>query len=286
MIPTLPSGTLEVLVGVKRVRGQRPTTIAMGHYHDQKVAGSDAGPSPLVDQEARPEVDDAFKRWVASHGTKHFATREPWLEAAADELGRSVFFPAGHPLPQVKVTIGFPSEKGVSKERRALGQCWAREASEDGLNQIFLNPTLTSAEKIVDVLVHELVHAVDNCKSGHKGEFWKICKAIGLTEGTPATASADLVLKAVIATICHDLGPLPHATLNALGEEKKQSTRLLKVECPACGYTCRIAAKWIEYGLPICPCGSLMATAQISATKTHMHDVPGATAAELSKSPE
>jgi len=65
-----------------------------------------------------------------------------------------------------KPTIGFPSANGLSKKRRTLGQCWPRAASADGLNQIFLNPTLTSAERVVDVLAHELVHAVDDCKSG------------------------------------------------------------------------------------------------------------------------
>jgi hypothetical protein len=34
---------------------------------------------------------------------------------------------------------------------------------------------------------------------------------------------------------------------------KKQSTRMLKAECPECGYTIRLAKKWAEVGLPSCP---------------------------------
>lgn len=217
-------------------------------------------------KDKQESVDDAFKRPVQREHAGLVVTREKWLEDAVDALGRQVFSPAGHQLPPIKVTVGFPSEKGVSKKRRTLGQCWPRQASDDGLNQIFLNPTLTSAEKFVGVLAHELVHAVDDCKSGHKGAFLSICKSIGLTESTPASASAGAELKAIIGDLCRELGPLPHATLHPLNLERKQNTRLLKVEC-CCGYTCRITAKWVEFGLPICPCGMKM----VATVHRHKH---------------
>ena len=34
---------------------------------------------------------------------------------------------------------------------------------------------------------------------------------------------------------------------------KKQSTRMLKAECPECGYTIRLSKKWADVGLPNCP---------------------------------
>jgi hypothetical protein len=35
---------------------------------------------------------------------------------------------------------------------------------------------------------------------------------------------------------------------------KKQGTRLIKCECPECGYIARVTAKWLdEAGAPICP---------------------------------
>src|SRR3989441_1526720 len=34
---------------------------------------------------------------------------------------------------------------------------------------------------------------------------------------------------------------------------KKQSTRLLKAECPECGYTIRLTKGWADLGLPTCP---------------------------------
>lgn len=40
---------------------------------------------------------------------------------------------------------------------------------------------------------------------------------------------------------------------------KKQSTRLIKVMCAACGYTMRITRKWLEVAVPDCPdCGRRM----------------------------
>lgn len=252
-------GDAFLIVHQRRVKGLRSATTLPAIDPGKELVATEATHFRAVDQETENALDGAFKRYNPSAPVKAVPTREAWLENCVNEFHKRVFSPVGHPLPPVKVAIGFPSAKGVSKKRRTLGQCWSREASDDGLNQIFLNPTLASAEQIVDVLAHELVHAVDDCKSGHKGAFWKICKAVGLTVGTPATASAGPSLKVTIEEICRDLGPLPHATLHAIDQEKKQSTRLLKVECPACGYTCRIAAKWIGYGLPICPCTSRMA---------------------------
>ena len=53
-------------------------------------------------------VDGAFKRPVQTEHAGLVVTREKWLEDAADALGSRVFSPAGHSLPPIKVTIGFP----------------------------------------------------------------------------------------------------------------------------------------------------------------------------------
>lgn len=34
-----------------------------------------------------------------------------------------------------------------------------------------------------------------------------------------------------------------------------QTTRLLRCECPQCGFLARITRRWIDYGLPECACG-------------------------------
>lgn len=188
---------------------------------------------------------------------KH-ATREEWLEMAATHLGAKVFSPHGYDLPAIKVTVGFPSTNALGMRQRRIGECWKRSCSTDNANQIFLSPLLDNPIKYVDVLAHELVHAVDDCENGHKGKFKAICQKIGLTEGPPKSASAGSELLGVIQNIIDELGEFPHGTLSAASKEKKQSTRLLKVVCPGCGYTVRTTAKWIEVGMPICPCGEEM----------------------------
>ncbi len=50
----------------------------------------------------------------------------------------------------------------------------------------------------------------------------------------------------------------PHRTLDVTVNARKQSTRLLRIVCPACGYTARTTRHWLDRGLPTCPCGSLL----------------------------
>jgi hypothetical protein len=52
------------------------------------------------------------------------------------------------------------------------------------------------------------------------------------------------------------LGTYPHDELVPLLEVKKQGTRMLKLEAPCCGYVVRTTQKWIDAGLPSCPCGT------------------------------
>ena len=51
----------------------------------------------------------------------------------------------------------------------------------------------------------------------------------------------------------------PHSTLDAtkVKRDKKQGTRMVKVECGECGYTLRTTKKWlVERGTPLCPCNN------------------------------
>lgn len=53
---------------------------------------------------------------------------------------------------------------------------------------------------------------------------------------------------------------LPESQRRIRGRKgKKQTTRMLKVQCPACGYLARVTRKWLEEaGTPTCPCGERM----------------------------
>ncbi|MFD6638362.1 hypothetical protein ACFWDN_21375 [Micromonospora chalcea] len=182
------------------------------------------------------------------------ATREAWLMGAVEAL-TPVFAEQGATLPAVRVSVGWPGGRG--KKNAVIGQCWNSHASADKVPQVFISPVLDDAAQVLATLVHELVHAWDDCKSGHKGDFAKLAKRLGL-EGKMTATVAGEVLKARLAEIAEALGVYPHARLST-GEggagEKKQTTRMLKVECADCGYTARTTKKWLEeVGAPLCPC--------------------------------
>lgn len=180
-------------------------------------------------------------------------TREQWLAAGVGAL-RPRFQSLGYGLPGVvHASIGFPSRGALARRARVLGQCWAREASKDGNCQIFISPVLVGPVEVLDTLAHELVHVVTP-GAKHKGKFITVSRAVGLTEGKPTSAAAGPELKAVLERIANDLGPFPHPTLSpATPLIAKQSTRMVKCECPDCGYTARTTRKWLDIGTPICP---------------------------------
>lgn len=176
-------------------------------------------------------------------------TREEWLAQGIDQL-RSHFADSGYPLPElVRVSVGFPRAT-----RKAIGQCWKGSAAKDGVSQLFISPVHETGVASLDTLAHELVHAALDCKGGHGKRFQKACAAVGLTAGTPKSAGAGPELIIRLNKVAKVLGTFPHSPLLPV-DGKKQTTRLLKVECPDCGYVARVTAKWIEkLGAPLCPC--------------------------------
>lgn len=183
----------------------------------------------------------------------YIGTREQWLGAGIVAL-RSVFDHADAGLPSViHASIGFPSKSATSRTKRVVGQCWRKEASADGNCQIFISPVLITPVDILDTLTHELVHVVTP-DAGHKGKFISVSRAIGLTANKPTSAAAGPELRAQLEQIAAEIGPMPHHGLTAIGRDtKKQGTRMVKCECPDCGYTARTTRKWLDIGAPICP---------------------------------
>jgi hypothetical protein len=162
-----------------------------------------------------------------------------------------LFKRVGETVPAVRVSVGIPKGRGT-----AIGQCWNGAASSDGLAQVFISPKLDDAARVLDVLAHELIHAVVP-DAGHGAPFKRIALAIGLTGKMTATVAGP-TLKAELERLAAELGPYPHARLDFdRGGPKKQGTRLGKVQCGWCGYTCRVTRKWLEeQGAPLCPCSN------------------------------
>ena len=175
------------------------------------------------------------------------STREAWLESAVRELA-PLFAKIGHRIPACRLSCGFAST-GVKSGH--IGQCWSTRSSEDGVNQIFVSPALSAAVTVLDTLVHELVHAVDDCEHKHGKEFKKIAIGIGL-EGPMRSAGAGPALMDKLKLLALKLGPYPHAKLSV---PKKSAARAARprAKCLKCGFTVPMLKKFLHYGPPICP---------------------------------
>lgn len=181
-------------------------------------------------------------------------TREQWLGQMLHKHVAPLFAKHGATVPaDCKVSVGFP---GGGSARKRIGECWPRARSSQKVNEIFINPAITDVRKVVDVLVHEAIHAADDCASGHKGFFRRTALAVGL-EGKMTATHAGKELAAKIDQWIAKMPPFDYGSLNLDGR-KKQTTRMVKVTCMDCGYTLRTTQKWIEVGLPTCCCGGEM----------------------------
>ena len=184
------------------------------------------------------------------------ANRETWLGDLVDEL-RPEFSARGYDLPPaIRIACGWPSKRATSKSNQRIGECWRASCAADGATEIFISPALAEPLRVADIVVHELIHAALP-EAGHKGPFKRAMAQLGLGgKATATVATPELLLW--LAPIVEACGAYPHAALTPGSNHSKQSTRLIKVACPACKYTARITQKWIDVGLPTCPCGEIM----------------------------
>jgi hypothetical protein len=193
---------------------------------------------------------------------KH-SSREAWLNACADlildkfrEIFEIHFGQEGiDHLEHLKVSTGFPSRGGLTK---VIGECWAaRAAADETTHHIFINPRLDDVVEVVATLAHEMVHAADDGEHKHKGPFVKAVREMGL-EGKATATVAGAAFADWARGLDTKIGTSPHVALVPLSTQKKQSTRMLKLEADCCGYVVRTTRKWLEVGHPSCPCGNEM----------------------------
>ena len=104
-------------------------------------------------------------------------------------------------------------------------------------------------------LVHELIHTVPKCMN-HGKLFQKHMGALGL-EGKPNATCGGPELWAWLDPLLSQLGEFPGSEIALLAGKKKQTTRMVKCECPECGFKFRAARAPIEQaaldGLLRCP---------------------------------
>ena len=184
-------------------------------------------------------------------------TREEWLGKMVARL-RPEFEKKGATVPKkVRASCGFPSKSALANKARRLGEAWSDKNSEDQSWEVFISPLLKDSIEVAGILVHELVHTAVGIECGHRGPFKRVAVAMGL-EGKMTATTAGEQLKSLLTAITDKSGPYPHARLVASNRPKTQTTRMHLVKCPQCGYQVRTTRKWLEVGVPTCPCGSEM----------------------------
>lgn len=174
-------------------------------------------------------------------------TRESWLQAAVMTL-EPIFSKAGFAIPPLKVSCGWPAS---SSPRTTLGQCWPRDRSGEAVNEIFISPRLEDPVEVLDTLVHEICHAIDDCHSGHGQDFKEIAHCVGL-EGPARSAHATEELKVKLMMLANQLGSYPHKAISFPPPRASNSTQT-KAKCNKCGYEVTLLKKWSSFGPPICP---------------------------------
>lgn len=200
---------------------------------------------------------DQREKWLCD-----FAKASISLFADAKDL---LTFPKGIKLDlnDVRITCGFPpnyrksQRVGMKNKYSAMGVCYPKTELRP-YKQIFILPDWCNNKDIVNlggVIIHELIHAIDNCKSGHGKAFRDMALAVGL-EGQMRSTKPGTKLSAWIRKTAKKLGKYPQGEW--VHSRAKQSTRMLKIQCPKvdgdCGAIARMSNSQIEDGTPICRC--------------------------------
>lgn len=179
---------------------------------------------------------------------QQFKTREEYLTRAAETLASGIILDAVNDLgydyevPNFRISVGFPP--GSRAKNKALAVCFPRDVSTDGVNEIFVTPERDEPVEVLADVAHELIHAFDNCESGHRGFFAHVARHIGLVGKLTAT-TAGPELKAELEALVALQGDYPHHRMET-SKIKKDGTRQLKVECSDCGCIFRTSRKWMD----------------------------------------
>ena len=197
-------------------------------------------------------------------------SREEWLTLAADLIINELFLPkfAIRDAFDVRVGMGFiPDTRTTGKIE---GACLPTYRSEAGFNEVYISPLINDSLRCLEVLTHELIHAADDCKSGHSGPFAKMAGAVGLMRPFNEThASGEL--KAALGSIFDVLGEIPHSKVTPAPPRQKNRNVLAVCMDNDCAFkfnTSRTQIGRVLFAngddIPCLVCGGVMHCAAIS----------------------
>jgi len=156
----------------------------------------------------------------------------------------------GFPLPEVSIKTGFPS---AGKRSPNISDSWT--INDGNAHVILIRPDNDQAEDVAAAIAFQMCHIATGDRDAHGHLFRHLAISIGL-RGTKTESRPGTLFKEMIKPTLRRLGKLPSSGISPVESVKKttQSTRLLKVSCPECGYVARVSRKWLdEVGPPHCP---------------------------------
>jgi hypothetical protein len=191
------------------------------------------------------------------------------LAAAIAHYGLTV------PADNIVVTI---QTKG---RRNAVGWFWhgrwqsdaPKTKGESNLHEINMSAEHLRDHHMGELLLHELAHAendhqgIRDCAGRrHNKKFKVMAERLGLTvekSGSLGFAFTDLGEPArnFLDGIKFKKEVFELSRVGEGPKGSKPGSRLLKCECPDCGYVVRTTAKWLAIGTPTCACGTEMEAA-------------------------
>lgn len=154
------------------------------------------------------------------------------------------------------------------KRESTLGWFWAnrwKNTKKDSIHEINLSAETLSRDDIGETLIHELAHAENETKGikdvankVHNKKFKAMAEQLGLivkdrdsSVGYGFTELGDGAKK-FLEHIKFNSALFKLARLTP-GTKAKPGSRLIKCECPECGYVVRTTQKWLDVAVPKCP---------------------------------
>lgn len=136
---------------------------------------------------------------------------EAWLTEAV-ELFKPVFADYGHKIPKVNVLCGFGID-GYKPHRKInhIGECHPRKYSKDGINDIYITPILNYPTAVLEVLAHELIHAINDCADGHGSMFQNMAKSIHHPDYRFSKLQDHIIFEGITRPMVLKLGRYPRA---------------------------------------------------------------------------
>lgn len=180
---------------------------------------------------------------------QRFETSDEWLTEATDRVLRAdILRRTRVHVPSVRVSVGFGT-RGLANG--ALAQTLPRAMSLDGVNEIYIRPTLHDPSEVLTVLIGELIRASYDGKApnGKRVEYTLGNMRIAMSKTAGGVRLFPTVeLETDLRALAESLGDYPRA--NGLditaATRAKQTTRMIRCECDTCGFLFRTAQSWID----------------------------------------